>query len=133
MLVSEVLKRTVNFFKNKGIETARIDSEILLSNALGWQRIDLYTKFEYPMTDEEMIRCRELVKRRSEGEPVAYITGEVGFYKDDFFVGPGVLIPRPDSETILDELENLTKSETVDSVAKSEGSMMVLDLGAGSG
>ncbi len=125
MQVTEVLNRTIGFFKKKGFESARLESELLISSALGWQRIDLYSKFEYPLSVEQMNACRELVKRRTDGEPIAYILGEKGFYQDDFKVGPGVLIPRPETETIVDEVEKLRN--------ELEGEALIFDFGCGSG
>lgn len=110
MKIQEVLTKTTQFFKEKKIETARLDAELLIAKALGLRRIDLYMKFEQPLKEPEVVQCREYVRRRAAGEPVAYILNEKGFFGLDFFVDRRVLIPRPESEMLveaaLDELQN---------------------------
>lgn len=101
--VKDIVKKTTDFFTEKGIESARLDSEILIARALGWERLQVFLKFDYPLTDDELERCRESVRRRARGEPVAYIIGEKGFYKNTFKVSPAVLIPRPETELLVDE------------------------------
>ena len=81
MNLKEVLDRTVQFFKAKNIETPRLDTEILLTEALGYKnRVDLYLKFDQPLKDEELAKSRDYVRRRVQGEPVAYIIGKKDFY-----------------------------------------------------
>lgn len=126
MKVQEVLNRTQQFFKTKGFPTARLDAELLLSHSLGWTRVNLYTKFDYPMTEEELNTCREFVKRRSQGEPVAYILEKKAFYNHEFFVNNKVLIPRPDTEALVQRV--------LDQFAeRKEEELRILDLGCGSG
>lgn len=127
MKLKEVLDRTVQFFKDKKIETARLDAELLIAHGLKLkQRIDLYLKFDQPLSEAELAECRELVRRRSQGEPVAYILQKKGFMHWDFYVDSRVLIPRPETELLVEEviqwaqLQNLTK-------------LKILDLGTGSG
>src|SRR4051812_24272971 len=102
MLVKDVLQKTTLFFKGKGIASARLDTELLIAQTLGWDRVKIYLNYEYPMTEEELNCCRELVRRRASGEPIAYILGSKDFYKSNFLVGPGVLIPRPETELIIE-------------------------------
>ena len=126
MTVQEVLNRTQKFFKEKGIETARLDAELLLSHSLGWPRMNLYTKFDYPLGQEELSGCRELVRRRSQGEPVAYILEKKAFYNHDFYVNSNVLIPRPDTEVLVEKvLEELS--------SRKEEELHIADFGSGSG
>lgn len=100
--VQRILLWTADFLKQKGVESARLEAELLLAHARNCQRIRLYTDFEVPLTDEERGRMREMVKRRAAREPLAYITGHREFYGREFSVGAGVLIPRPDTETLVD-------------------------------
>lgn len=127
MKVADVLQKTTQFLKDKMSESPRLDSEILLSTALGWQRIDLYIKHDYPLTEEELVKCREFVRRRSQGEPVAYIIGNKDFYGRTFHVGPQVLIPRPETEHVVEEVLKWTKARS------SEQKYQILDMGSGSG
>lgn len=103
LMVKDVLTKTTLFFREKGIDTARLDSELLISSAMNWQRMQIYLNYEYPMTESELSACRELVRRRASGEPVAYILGQKDFYNHSFKVSPAVLIPRPETETIVEE------------------------------
>lgn len=128
MILKEVIDRTTQFFKEKKFETARLDTELLLSKALGLSRIELYLKFDKPLSDIELQKCRDFVRRRASGEPVAYILEEKDFYGNTFKVGPGVLIPRPETEILVDEaLRWMRKKNIQDTPLK------VLDLGAGTG
>jgi release factor glutamine methyltransferase len=127
MKLKEVLDRTVQFFKDKNIETPRLDTEILLTEALGYKnRVDLYLKFDQPLKDEELSRSREFVRRRSQGEPVAYIIGKKDFYGFTFHVNDSVLIPRPETELLVEEAINWAKKNQVENPK-------VLDMGCGSG
>lgn len=98
--VGEIVKKTTEFFKAKS-ETARLDSELLIANALGWDRMQVYMKHDVALTEEQLEKCRALVRRRSKGEPVAYILGEKGFYKHSFEVTAATLIPRPETEMLV--------------------------------
>ena len=81
MILKEIIDKTTKFFAGKQIDTPRLDTEILLADVLGMSRVELYLKFDRPLTEEELQDCRILVKRRALGEPVAYIVGSKGFYK----------------------------------------------------
>ncbi len=126
MKLKEVFEKSVQFFKDKKIETARFDAEILLSHVLKLDRLQIYLKYEQPLSEMEITLCREVVRRRSQGEPVAYITGEKGFYGEMFAVGQGVLIPRPETESIVEEALEYIKQNEI-------SNPRVLDLGAGTG
>ena len=125
MTVQEVLHKTQSFFKTKGFATSRLDAELLISHSLGWERMSLYTKFSYPMNEVELANCREIVRRRTEGEPVAYILGKKGFYKEEFFVTPDVLIPRPETECMVEKI--------VESFDSEKQPIKIFDFGTGSG
>lgn len=126
MKLNDVLSKTIQFFKDKKFETPRLDAELLIAHALKIPRIQLYVKFDSPLNESEVSLCRDYVKRRTAGEPVAYIIEEKGFYGLLFKVKPGVLIPRPETEMIVDEvLADLKKTP--------RERVRILDLGAGSG
>lgn len=139
--VGEIVRKTTEFFKGRGFESARLDSELLISRALGWDRLQVFLKIDYPLTDAELERCRELVKRRGKGEPVAYITGEKGFYNSTFEVSPATLIPRPETELLVDRAVALLAGEMsgeYDPEAKPESANgstggLIVDLGCGTG
>lgn len=99
--VRKVLDWTIGHLKQHGCESARLDAEILLAHSRNCQRIQLYTEFDAPMTPEERATMRNLVRRRATLEPVAYLVGFREFFGLDFEVEPGVLIPRPDTETLV--------------------------------
>jgi release factor glutamine methyltransferase len=123
--VLRLLRWTSDHFATKGIETARLDAEVLLAHALGIERLRLYLDFEKPVMEEERTRFRTLVQRRGEESvPVAYLTGRREFWSMPLAVTPDVLIPRPDTETLI---------EAVLSRVSRERSLRVLDLGTGSG
>ncbi|MBN1652228.1 MAG: peptide chain release factor N(5)-glutamine methyltransferase [Deltaproteobacteria bacterium] len=111
-------------FESHGISSPRLDAELLISRALGLDRVGLYTDLERPLHGSELSRIRELVLRRRRYEPVAYILGQKEFYGRVFEVTPDVLIPRPDTETLIDRVLD---------VFAIEHSGRVLDLGTGSG
>ena len=125
MQVKEILQKTTDFFRNKGFESPRLETELLISSALRWERMRLYLNHEYPLTEPEVVACREFVKRRATGEPVAYIIGSKGFYKHSFKVTPAVLIPRPETETMVDEAIMWAQKHAPEA--------RVADLGTGSG
>ncbi|HIX84443.1 MAG TPA: peptide chain release factor N(5)-glutamine methyltransferase [Candidatus Megamonas gallistercoris] len=122
--ISSLLNWTVNYFKSKNIESARLDAEVLLSHVLGQERIYLYVHFDEPMEQAELGKFREYVKKRAQHVPVAYIIGEKEFMGLPFKVTPDTLIPRPDTEILVENvLANLAEDETV----------QIVDIGTGSG
>lgn len=126
MKLNEVLTKTIQFFKDKKIETARLDAELLVAHALQIPRIQLYVRYDSPLNESEVNLCREYLKRRAQGEPVAYIVEEKGFFGLAFKVKPGVLIPRPETELIVEEVLNHIKLNPKEKIR-------ILDLGAGTG
>jgi len=110
--VQRILQWTTGFLSERGVESARLEAELLLAHARECQRINLYTDLNVPLTDDERSRMRGYVKRRSLREPLAYITGSREFYGRDFSVGPGVLIPRPETETLIDVCLELIPENT---------------------
>ena len=122
--VGRLLNWTRDFLKKKGSESPRLDAEVLLAWVLACERVRLYTQYEDEVDEEARARFRDLVKRRSEGTPVAYLVGRKEFYSLTFAVSPAVLIPRPDSEFVV--VEALARLKGVDSPR-------CVDVGTGSG
>jgi release factor glutamine methyltransferase len=138
MKVQEIARKTTEFFLSKGIESARLDAELLLASSLGWRRLDIYLKYDYPMSEEELARAREMVKRRAQGEPIAYILGKKEFYQSEFFVQPGVLVPRPETELLVEAAINFLnkkKQSLTSAMTESESTIQfkVADFGTGTG
>lgn len=98
-----VLRWTTGRFEERGLATPRLDAEILIAAALGVPRLQLYVQFDRPLTAEELRAIRELVQRRQAGASVAYIVGKKEFFGLEFAVDARVLVPRPDTETLVDE------------------------------
>src|SRR5262247_3579635 len=97
-----VLEWTTQRFSGAGIAAARLEAQLLLAHVLGCSRVDLYTGFDKPLGDSELSGYRELIKRRLGGEPVAYLLGEHEFWAMPFWIEPSVLVPRPDTETVIE-------------------------------
>ncbi len=126
--ILRVLGWTQGRFTERGIATARLDAELLLAFTLGRERIALYTHFDQPLAPEELTRFRELIKRRLAGEPVAYLVGRKEFRSLDLAVDARVLVPRPDTETLVDvALALLSPFGAATSPPR------VVDVGTGSG
>lgn len=119
-----MLEWTTQYLKQHGSESPRLDAEVLLAHARRCQRIKLYTDFTEPLPDDVRAAMRELVKRRAAAEPVAYLVGHREFFSLDFKVTRDVLIPRPETETLV--LEVIER-------AKSLLAPRILDIGTGSG
>ena len=99
--VGRLLQWTADYLKGHGSESPRLDAEVLLAEALGCQRIELYTTFDDVPGEQRRTAFRELVRRRAEGTPVAYLVGRREFYSLSFRVTPDVLIPRPETELLV--------------------------------
>ena len=100
--IKRVLAWATDDFRRRGNKTARLDAELLLGEALGFDRIKLIVEAERPLAEGELGRYRELIKRRRNGEPIAYILGRREFFALPFRVDRRVLIPRPDTETLVE-------------------------------
>lgn len=125
--IKDVLQKTTLFFKDKGFTSARLDTELLIADALKWERVKLYLNYEYPLSPEELANCREAVRRRATGEPVAYILGRKDFYNHSFVVNSAVLIPRPETEQIVEDSASWLRANA------DIHNVRLLDLGTGSG
>jgi release factor glutamine methyltransferase len=124
MTVLESLKLAKEYLEKYQIENPRLNAELLLSEVLNCKRLELYTNFEKPLKEEEIQMFREYLLRRTKGEPVQYITGKAYFYGFEFIVTPDVLIPRPETELLVEEV--------IDAFEKNE-SLKIADLCSGSG
>lgn len=121
--ILRILNWTKAYFEDKGIESPRLDAELLLCAVLGMRRIDLYTHFDQPLEKEELAAYRGYVMRRAKREPVAYILGEKGFLDYTFAVTADTLIPRPETELLVEKILAVT----------ADGPLDILELGVGSG
>lgn len=123
--VGRLLTWTTDFLKGKGADSPRLDAEVLLAHARGCQRIELYTAFEEEPAETVRTTFRELVGKRAKGTPVAYLVGRREFFSLNFEVTPEVLIPRPETETLVVRAIDLAKCLGE--------SPTIADIGTGSG
>ncbi|TCS78725.1 peptide chain release factor N(5)-glutamine methyltransferase [Pectinatus cerevisiiphilus] len=122
--IGTILKWTQEYFSAKGIDSPRLDAEVLLSYLLGKERIYLYVHFDEPLQENELIKFRELVKKRAARIPVAYLTGQKEFMGMPFKVNRHVLVPRPETELLVEcAIERLPSEQTA----------VFADIGTGSG
>lgn len=127
--VGRLLTWTTDWLRSRGSESPRLDAEVLLAWVRGCPRIALYTAFDVPVGEEERARFRELVKRRGEGEPVAYLVGSREFFSLPFAVGPAVLVSRPETEDLVIRTIDLCQSLGRSGVPCPR----IIDVGTGSG
>ena len=124
MTLAEVLRRSTGYLEGKGVPSPRVDAEHLLAKALDMSRIQLYVEHDRELTERELETVRDLVARRAKREPLAYILGEWGFRRLNLRVDRRALIPRPETEVVVERcLAVLAGREAPD----------VLDVGTGSG
>lgn len=102
--ILDVLTLSTSYLKDKGIENPRRQAEDLICDALDLTRVNLYVNYDRPLTESELDLCRSRLARRAKGEPLAYIHGEVVFYGCDLIVNKDVLIPRPETEILVDKI-----------------------------
>lgn len=122
--ILRVLNSSRELFEKRGVDSPRLDAEVLMASALGVERVMLYARYDQPLLPAELEKIRGLVKRRANGEPVAYILGEREFYSLPLLVTNKVLIPRPDTETLVEvALERIATLKDP----------RILDVGTGSG
>ena len=124
LTVLESIKLSTEYLQSKGIESPRINAELLLANILNCKRLDIYLKFDQPLKEDEIKIYREYIRRRGKFEPLQYIIGSVEFFGLEFKVNKSVLIPRPETEILV---------ETVISSVPKEELVKILDIGTGSG
>ncbi len=124
MTLGEVLRGATEYLAGRGIDTARVDAELLLARALGLSRIELYTQHDRPLTDAERTAARELVQRRGQREPLAYVLGDWDFRRLTLKTDARALVPRPETEIVVERcLALLAGIETP----------RIVDIGTGSG
>ncbi|MEN1680700.1 MAG: peptide chain release factor N(5)-glutamine methyltransferase [Planctomycetota bacterium] len=126
--IQRLLTWTTEHFASRGIDSARLEAEVLLAHARGCKRIELYTVFDEVPPADLRDRFKALVQRRGEGEPVAYVVGEKEFYSLPFEVTPSVLIPRPESELLV-----VTLTDRVKAAGDAGRTLKIADVGTGSG
>ena len=122
--IGRLLDWTAQFLTQKGSESPRLDAEVLLAHTLGCRRIELYTRHDEEPSEQMRQQFRALIKQRVDGCPVAYLVGKKEFFSLPLEVNRDVLIPRPDSECVVDECLRLGRSKP---------NVEILDIGTGSG
>ncbi|HTW93408.1 MAG TPA: peptide chain release factor N(5)-glutamine methyltransferase [Tepidisphaeraceae bacterium] len=125
--VRRLLEWTTPFFSRKQVDAPRLSAELLLADVLKIPRIKIYTDYERPLTEKELATFRDLVRRAGEQEPVAYLTGVAHFFNLEFEVTRDVLIPRPDTEVLVEQVIQLLRTQV------GMESPRILDLCTGSG
>ncbi len=124
LTVLNAITLATEYFEKKGIDSPRTNAEILLANILNCKRLDLYLRFDQPLKETEVEFYRQFIARRGKYEPVQYIVGNTEFYGLNIDVNPSVLIPRPETEILVETI--LNKYNTMDDAR-------ILDIGSGSG
>ncbi|MBI5464494.1 MAG: peptide chain release factor N(5)-glutamine methyltransferase [Ignavibacteriales bacterium] len=125
--IRELMKLAISHLQTKGIDEARLNVELLLAHTLNIARINLYTQFERILTDDEVKAFRSVVERRLKREPVQYIIGSANFMGIPLFVNQHVLIPRPETETLVEQVMLICRD------LQSNKEIRLLDIGTGSG
>jgi len=122
--VLRIVEQSATYLQGRGVENARLDAELLLAGVLGLKRLDLYLQFDRPLQSGELVRMRERLRRRGAREPIQYIEGRAAFRDLELCVDRRVLIPRPETEQLVEEV--LRRIRGVDRPE-------ILDVGTGSG
>lgn len=126
MNIKEILNRTDEFLSERGIESPRLDAEVLLADLLDIERINLYVKFDYPLKSSELKEYRKRIKKRAKRIPVAYIIGRKEFMSLEFDISESVLIPRPETENLVEEVISYCRENELKDA-------QIIDIGTGSG
>jgi release factor glutamine methyltransferase len=123
--VLDVVRLSTTYLSEHGSDSARLDSELLVAHALGIERLGVYLQYDRPLADHELDTIRTQLRRRGRGEPIAHLTGRREFYGRSFRVTPAVLIPRPETETLVERVLKVAREQG--------GELRIADLGTGSG
>ena len=124
LTILEAIQLSAEYLDKKGIESPRANAELLLADILNCKRLNLYLSFDKPLSDAETVKYREYIQRRGKFEPAQYITGKTDFYGMDFIIKPNILIPRPETEFLIEAITGQYAKDT---------SFKILDIGCGSG
>lgn len=124
LTVLQSIQLSTDYFEEKGIESSRLNAELLLAHVLKCKRLDLYLMFERPLSEEETQNYREFIARRGKFEPLQYILGEVDFYDLKLKVNKNVLIPRPETELLVEKAIEISSMNDI---------RRIFDIGTGSG
>jgi release factor glutamine methyltransferase len=124
LTLADVLKGAVDYLTARGVDSPRVDAELILARSLGLQRIELYTQHDRPLTDAERAEARELVRRRGAREPLAYVLGDWDFRRLTLKTDTRALVPRPETEIVVERCLKLL-----------EGTVgpRIVDVGTGTG
>jgi release factor glutamine methyltransferase len=123
--VLDVVRLSTTYLSEHGSDSARLDSELLVAHALGIERLGVYLQYDRPLADHDLDTIRTMLRRRGRGEPIAHLTGRREFYGRSFRVTPAVLIPRPETETLVERALKVAREQG--------GELRIADLGTGSG
>jgi len=129
--INKLLEWTTSYFKSHDIDSPRTAAEILLAHILNLRRIDLYLRYDQPLSSDELTQFKALIKRRVKREPVAYIVGVKEFWSMDFAVTRDVLIPRPETECLVEAALSLLSEGSKD--GSEFEPQRILELGTGTG
>ncbi|MFO7929583.1 MAG: HemK/PrmC family methyltransferase, partial [Candidatus Humimicrobiaceae bacterium] len=126
--VKKLLDWSINYFKEKSVSQARLSSELLLGSALGFSRMQLYLNYNYAPTQKELDKFKKYILKRLQGVPIQYILKEAHFRKIKLYVDENVLIPRPETELVVEKAV-----EAIGRLAKNRDKVEILEVGVGSG
>ncbi|NOX19110.1 MAG: peptide chain release factor N(5)-glutamine methyltransferase [Chlorobi bacterium] len=125
LTIIESINLSEKYLKERGISEPRINAEIMLAEILSCKRLDLYLRFDRPLKEDERLKYREFLSRRGNNEPLQYILNKTEFYGLEFYVDENVLIPRPDTEILVEEI--------IERFSEIKTEIKILDVGTGSG
>ena len=133
MTVLEVLQSTTAYFKKRGIENPRLNAEHLIAHSLGKKRLDIYLEFERDLAEPELSPLRELVRRRAQNEPLQHLLGTVEFCGQTFLCDERGLVPRPETEELVELVETKIEERESSRNTAGEAGLSIVDVGTGSG